>query len=103
MLYTAPLSMCDPVDGLAPRESGWGSRVSYSVLSGARQGPLSFGSSLLPNPLTNRLHLYVGANGCTVELREAVSFLQDRAESYDEPFTIKITKFDGATATISNE
>ena len=33
----------------------------------------------------------------------ALSVLQDRAESYNEPFTIHITKFDGTTATISNE
>jgi hypothetical protein len=28
--------------------------------------------------------------------------LRDRARSYNEPFTIAITKFDGTTATISN-
>jgi hypothetical protein len=33
----------------------------------------------------------------------ALSVLQDRAKSYNEPFTINITKFDGTTATISNE
>jgi hypothetical protein len=33
----------------------------------------------------------------------ALSVLQDRAKSYNEPFTISITKFDGTTATISNE
>ncbi|HEX3249172.1 MAG TPA: vanadium-dependent haloperoxidase [Pyrinomonadaceae bacterium] len=33
----------------------------------------------------------------------ALSVLQDRAESYNEPFTIHITKFDGTTATISNQ
>ena len=32
-----------------------------------------------------------------------LSVLQDRADSYDEPFTIKITKFDGTTAIISNQ
>ncbi|HKD83502.1 MAG TPA: twin-arginine translocation signal domain-containing protein [Terriglobales bacterium] len=29
--------------------------------------------------------------------------LQDRAASYNEPFTINVTKFDGSTATISNQ
>jgi len=29
--------------------------------------------------------------------------LRDRAASYNEPFTINITKFDGTTATISNQ
>ena len=33
----------------------------------------------------------------------ALSILRDRARSYNEPFTITITKFDGTTATISNE
>jgi len=32
-----------------------------------------------------------------------ISVLQDRAASYEEPFTIHITKFDGTTATISNQ
>ncbi len=32
-----------------------------------------------------------------------LSILKDRADSYNEPFTIKITKFDGTTATISNQ
>ena len=32
----------------------------------------------------------------------ALSILRDRARSYNEPFTISITKFDGTTATISN-
>jgi len=33
----------------------------------------------------------------------AISVLNDRARSYNEPFTINITKFDGTTATISNQ
>jgi hypothetical protein len=32
----------------------------------------------------------------------ALSFLRDRAKTYNEPFTITLTKFDGTTATISN-
>ena len=32
----------------------------------------------------------------------ALSVLRDRARSYNEPFTISITKFDGTTATITN-
>jgi hypothetical protein len=32
----------------------------------------------------------------------ALALLQDRAKSYNEPFTISIQKFDGTTATISN-
>ena len=33
----------------------------------------------------------------------ALSVLNDRAKSYNEPFTINITKFDGTIATISNQ
>ena len=33
----------------------------------------------------------------------ALSILQDRAKAYNEPFTISIKKFDGTTATISNQ
>lgn len=33
----------------------------------------------------------------------ALSVLQDRAKSYNEPFTMNITKFDGTTATITNQ
>ena len=33
----------------------------------------------------------------------ALSVLQDRAKSYNEPFTISFKKFDGTTATISNQ
>jgi hypothetical protein len=32
----------------------------------------------------------------------ALSILRDRARSYNEPFKITITKFDGTTATITN-
>lgn len=35
--------------------------------------------------------------------QDGLAILQDRAKSYAEPFTIHITKFDGATATISNQ
>jgi hypothetical protein len=33
----------------------------------------------------------------------ALSFLRDRAKTYNEPFTVKLTKFDGTTATVSNQ
>jgi hypothetical protein len=33
----------------------------------------------------------------------ALSVLRDRAKSYNEPFSISITKFDGTTATITNQ
>jgi hypothetical protein len=33
----------------------------------------------------------------------ALSFLSDKAQTYNEPFTVHLTKFDGTTATISNQ
>jgi hypothetical protein len=33
----------------------------------------------------------------------ALSFLKDRARTYNEPFSVNLTKFDGTTATISNK
>ena len=33
----------------------------------------------------------------------ALSFLQDKARTYNEPFTVQLQKFDGTTATISNQ
>ena len=33
----------------------------------------------------------------------ALSMLRDKAQTYNEPFTVHLTKFDGTTATISNE
>jgi hypothetical protein len=32
----------------------------------------------------------------------ALSFLKNKAKTYNEPFTVQLTKFDGTTATISN-
>jgi hypothetical protein len=41
----------------------------------------------------------------SLKLGEAValSFLKDKAKTYNEPFTIQLTKFDGTIATISNQ
>ena len=41
----------------------------------------------------------------SLQLGEAValSFLRDRAQTYNEPFTVHLTKFDGTKATISNQ
>jgi hypothetical protein len=33
----------------------------------------------------------------------ALSFLREKARTYNEPFTVNLTKFDGTTATISNQ
>jgi hypothetical protein len=33
----------------------------------------------------------------------AISILQDQAQTFNEKFTVRITKLDGTTATISNQ
>jgi len=33
----------------------------------------------------------------------AISYLQDRAQTYNEKFTVNLTRLDGSTATITNE
>jgi len=38
-----------------------------------------------------------------ISIALSLSFLQDKARSYDEPFTVQLEKFDDTTATISNE
>ncbi|MBZ5525295.1 MAG: hypothetical protein LAP21_23960 [Acidobacteriia bacterium] len=45
------------------------------------------------------------SNNWSVLLGEQIGLavLRDRARSYNEPFTVNITKFDGTTATISNQ
>jgi hypothetical protein len=43
-------------------------------------------------------------SGISLVLGEAFAlrFLAEKAKTYNEPFTIRLTKFDGTTATISN-
>ncbi len=42
-------------------------------------------------------------NSLTLGEAVALSFLKDKAKTYNEPFTIQLTKFDGTIATISNQ
>lgn len=63
---------------------GWNVTIGHGIHSGIHFRSSSFWSLMLGEQL-------------------GISVLQDRANSYFEPFTIKITKFDGTTATISNQ
>ena len=68
----------------------------------------SYPSSPITSPWPHGLHSGIhfrSSSYWSMLLGEQVglSVLQDRAASYDEPFTINITKFDGTTATISNQ
>lgn len=63
---------------------GWNVTVGHGIHAGIHFRSSSFWSLLLGEQL-------------------GISVLNDRAASYFEPFTVKITKFDGTTATISNQ
>ncbi len=62
----------------------WNVTIGHGIHSGIHFRSSSFWSILLGEQL-------------------GISILNDRAASYFEPFTIHITKFDGTTATISNQ
>ena len=63
---------------------GWNITIGHGIHAGIHFRSSSFYSLLLGEQL-------------------GISVLNDRAQSYAEPFTIQITKFDGTTATISNQ
>ena len=54
-------------------------------------------------------NLYISGNGiwadCSLLLGEAmaISYLQDKAKTYNEKFSITFTKLDGNSVTITNE
>ena len=54
---------------------------------------------LFPKPVIRPLRI----KGRVLGEQVALSVLKDRAPSYNEPFTIHITKLDGTNATISNQ
>jgi hypothetical protein len=86
--------------------------ISLLPYTGQDAGQLTVGGEL--NKLANNVSFGHGIHAgihwrsdttSSVQLGEAVaiSFLQDRAATYAEPFTINFTKIDGTTATISNQ
>jgi hypothetical protein len=86
--------------------------LSLNVYTGSDAGELTLNGEL--NKLAHNISFGHGIHAgihfrsstfYSVLLGEAIalSVLRDRAKSYNEPFTIDITKFDGRTATISNQ
>jgi hypothetical protein len=86
--------------------------ISLLPYTGQDAGQLTVGGEL--NKLANNVSFGHGIHAgihwrsdtsSSIQLGEAVaiSFLQDRAATYAEPFTINFTKIDGTTATISNQ
>jgi hypothetical protein len=103
-----PLLIAANSDVYEPSSGG----LSLNVYSGADAGQLDINGEL--NKLCwnistgHGIHAGIHFRSSTywsILLGEqvALSVLQDRAKSYNEPFTMSIKKFDGTTATISNQ
>jgi len=103
-----PLLQAAGSDVMVPSEDG----LSLVPYTGSDAGQLTVNGELnkLGWNITTAHGIHAGihfrsSNYYSLLLGEQVgiSVLNDRAGSYNEPFTIKITKFDGTTATISNQ
>jgi len=103
-----PLLQAAGSDVMMPSEDG----LSLVPYTGSDAGSLTINGELakLGWNITQGHGIHAGihfrsSSFWSLVLGEAIglSVLQDRAASYNEPFTINITKFDGTTATISNE
>jgi hypothetical protein len=103
-----PLLQAAGTDVMMPSEDG----LSLVPYTGSDAGELTINGELakLGWNITQGHGIHAGihfrsSSFWSLVLGEAVglSVLQDRAASYNEPFTINITKFDGTTATISNQ
>jgi hypothetical protein len=97
-----------PRDIYVPSQDG----LSLEVYTGADRDELTVNGELaklawnitIAHGIHSGIH-FRSSSFWSILLGEQVglSVLNDRANSYAEPFTINITKFDGTTATISNE
>ena len=58
----------------------------------------------MPNPIRPGIHWRTDTD-VSLKLGEAVALaiLHDRAHTYNEKFTVELTKFDGTTVAISNQ
>ena len=103
-----PLLLAAGRDLVVPDSGG----LSLNTYTGADRDSLDINGEL--NKLAHNISFGHGIH-CGIHFRSstfwsillgeqvALSVLRDRAKSYNEPFTITITKFDGTTATITNE
>ncbi len=103
-----PLLTSAGTDVVVPRPDG----LSLDTYTGADRDSLDINGELvkLAFNITTGHGIHAGihfrsSSFWSVLLGEqvALSVLQDRAKSYNEPFTIKLTKLDGTIATISNQ
>jgi hypothetical protein len=106
--FIRPLLTAAGSDVLVPNANG----TALNVYAGADRNQLTINGELskLAWNVTTGHGIHAGihfrsSSYSSVLLGEqvALSVLQDRANSYNEPFSISITKFDGTTATITNQ
>jgi hypothetical protein len=103
-----PLLQAAGSDVMMPSEDG----LSLVPYTGSDAGSLTINGELskLAWNITQGHGIHAGihfrsSSYWSLVLGEAlgISILQDRAASYNEPFNVSFAKFDGTTATISNE
>jgi hypothetical protein len=99
--FVIPNPMVSSSDGLSllPYTGGDAGQLTVNGELNKLAHNVSFGHGILDG-----VH-WRSDSDSSIQLGEAVaiSVLQDRAQTYREPFTVNLTKIDGTTATISNQ
>jgi hypothetical protein len=99
--FVIPNPMVSSSDGLSllPYTGGDAGQLTVNGELNKLAHNVSFGHGIL-----DAVH-WRSDSDSSIQLGEAVaiSVLQDRAQTYREPFTVNLTKIDGTTATISNQ
>jgi hypothetical protein len=99
--FVIPNPMVSSSDGLSllPYAGGDAGQLTVNGELNKLAHNVSFGHGILDG-----VH-WRSDSDSSIQLGEAVaiSVLQDRAQTYREPFTVNLTKIDGTTATISNQ
>lgn len=99
--FVIPNPMVPSADGqtLSPYTGGDAGQITVNGELNKLAHNVSFGHGILDG-----VHWRTDTDS-SIQLGEAIalSILQDRAQTYQEPFTVSLTKIDGTIATISNE
>lgn len=99
--FVIPNPLVPTNDGLSvvPYTGGDGGQITVNGELNKLAHNVSFGHGILP-----AIHWRSDTDSSLI-LGEAlaISILQDKAQCYNEKFTVSFTKFDGTTATISNQ
>ena len=99
--FVIPHPVVPSSDGLslAPYTGGDAGQITVNGELNKLAHNISFGHGILP-----AIH-WRSDTDSSIQLGEAlaISVLQDRAQTYNEKFTVSFTKIDGTTATISNQ